>query len=99
MIINKDENMKEQLASLKDTLDSAMTSIRASVHDLHDDSVDLKRILDDSISSAEERFRVDLDYDISENIPAKLIFCFAGIVKEGVSNALKHCKRQPFHAY
>lgn len=97
MIINKDENLKEPLSSLKDTLDSAMTSIRASVHDLHDESVDLKKILDDCISAAEERFRVDLDYDISENIPAKLKFCFAGIVKEGVSNALKHSSGDRIH--
>ena len=43
MIINKDEQLKEPLESLKTTLDNAMTSIRQSVHDLHDDSIDLRR--------------------------------------------------------
>ena len=90
MIINKDESMKEPLSSLKDTLDSAMTSIRESVHDLHDDSVDLRKAIEDSISLADERFTVKLDYDISEKISGKLKLCLAGIIKEGISNAVKH---------
>jgi signal transduction histidine kinase len=97
MIVNKDENMKEPLSSLKDTLDSAMTSIRESVHGLHDESVDLKKILEDSLSSAQEKFRTDLDYDVNDDIPGKLKFCFAGIVKEAVSNALKHSDGNKLH--
>ncbi|MBO5572044.1 MAG: sensor histidine kinase [Ruminococcus sp.] len=97
MIVNKDENMKEPLSSLKDTLDSAMTSIRESVHGLHDESVDLKKILEDSLSSAQEKFRTDLDYDVNDDIPGKLKFCFAGIVKEAVSNALKHSDGDKLH--
>ncbi|MBR1822919.1 MAG: sensor histidine kinase [Ruminococcus sp.] len=90
MIINKDENLKEPLSGLKDTLDSAMTSIRESVHDLHDDSVDLRKVIEESIAAVDERFTVKLDYDISDNISGKLKLCFAGIVKEGLSNAVKH---------
>ncbi|ADU21341.1 sensor histidine kinase [Ruminococcus albus] len=97
MIVNKDENMKEPLSSLKDTLDSAMTSIRESVHGLHDESVDLKKILDDCLSSANDKFRTDLDFDVQNDIPGKLKFCFAGIVKEGVSNALKHSNGDRLH--
>ena len=90
IVINKDENMKEPLEELRSTLDSAMTSIRQSVHDLHDDSLDLRKIIEDSASAANERFAVKLDYDISSSAPAKIKLCIAGIVKEGVSNAIKH---------
>ena len=90
MIINKDEALKEPLNSLKSTLDSAMTSIRESVHNLHDDSVDLKKIIEDSIKALDNRFEVNLDYDVSGNISGKIKLCIAGVVKEGLSNAAKH---------
>lgn len=90
MIINKDEELKEPLESLKLTLDSAMTSIRESVHNLHDDSVDLRKITEESIAAVDNRFEVSLDYDLSENLPGKIKLCIAGIIKEGLSNAVKH---------
>lgn len=90
IILNKDENLKEPLESLKSTLDSAMTGIRESVHDIHDDSIDLKKVIEESISSVDERFNVKLDYDAGKNIPGKIKLCAAGIVKEGLSNAVKH---------
>ena len=41
MVTSKDEKVVEGLKSIKDTLSSAMDSIRNSVHDLHDESIDL----------------------------------------------------------
>ncbi len=90
IILNKDENLKEPLESLKNTLDSAMNGIRESVHDIRDDSIDLKKVIEESISSVDERFHVELDYDAGQNIPGKIKLCAAGIVKEGLSNAVKH---------
>ena len=89
-VINRDENLKEPLAALKTTLDGAMTSIRASVHDLHDESFDLKRALTELSEAAQPQFTVNLQYDASEYIPGEIKLCVAGIVKEGVSNAVKH---------
>ena len=90
IILNKDEKLKEPLEELKNTLDSAMTGIRESVHDIHDDSIDLKKVIEESISSVDERFEVKFDYDAGKNIPGKIKLCTAGIVKEGLSNAVKH---------
>lgn len=90
LVINRDERLKEPLESLKSTLDSAMTSIRESVHDLHDDSIDLKKIIEESIRTADERFSVSLDYDLSSHVPGKIRLCMAGIVREGLSNAVRH---------
>lgn len=90
IIINKDDALKEPLKSLKSTLDSAMTSIRQSVHDLHDDSIDLKKAIEDSVSAVDGRFTVKLDYDLSDKTAGKIKLCILGIVKEGLSNAVKH---------
>ncbi|MBR1862960.1 MAG: sensor histidine kinase [Ruminococcus sp.] len=90
MVINKDEKLKEPLSGLKETLDSAMTSIRKSVHDLHDDSVDLKSSVQECLKSAGDRFTAVLEYDVENDMPSRLRLCILGIVKEGVSNAVKH---------
>ncbi len=89
-VINRDEQMREPLLGLKETLDTAMTSMRESVHTLHDDSIDLKKVIEDSIAAVDSRFTVKLDYDISEHTPGSIRLCMAGVIKEGLSNAVKH---------
>jgi len=89
-VINRDEQMKEPLNGLKATLDTAMTSMRESVHTLHDDSIDLKKVIEDSIAAVGGRFDVKLDYDISDRTPGSVKLCIAGVIKEGLSNAVKH---------
>lgn len=90
LIINKDEALREPLTSLRDTLDTAMTSIRQSVHDLHDDSVDLKKVATDCLSAVSEKFETRLEYDVSGDIPGRKKMCIAGVVRESISNAAKH---------
>lgn len=90
IVINKDEQLREPLESLKATLDSAMTSIRESVHDLHDDSIDLKKVIEDSIKTVDSRFTVTLDCDVSEYMAGNVKLCMIGVIKEGLSNAVKH---------
>ena len=89
-IINKDETLKEPLAELKNTLDGAMTSIRASVHDLHDDSIDLKKTIEEMLAPIGDKFSTTFSYDAAGHIPGEVKLCVAGIVKEGLSNAVKH---------
>ena len=92
LVINKDETMQAPLEDLKSTLDTAMTNMRESVHTLHDDSVNLKKLIEDSILTVNKRFTVHLDYDLSRYTPGKIKLCMAGIIKEGLSNAVKHSK-------
>ena len=89
-VINQDDRLREPLLGLKDTLGTAMTSMRESVHTLHDDSIDLKKVIEDSIRTLGARFTVRLDYDISKNAPGSIKQCMAGVIKEGLSNAVKH---------
>ncbi len=90
-VLCKDEIQSEGLKGLSETLNSAMTSIRQSVHDLHDESVDLKQSLTESILPLEQNnINVRMNLDFTDNIPNNIKFCFIGIVKEAVSNILKH---------
>lgn len=43
--INKDQNLDSLLKGLDNSLNSAMDSIRSSVHDLHDDAVNLQETI------------------------------------------------------
>lgn len=90
MVINKDENVRTELENVKGTLNEAMTSIRESVHNLHDDSVDLKSTVTELTKTLGDHFNVNLDMDFSENISKEIKFCFIGIVKESISNIIKH---------
>ena len=68
-----------------------MTEIRSSVHDLHDDSIDLKQVISESVKPlTENNITVYTEYDVNGNILNSIKFCMAGIVKEGVSNIIKH---------
>lgn len=86
--INKDSSLEPYLVGVKDTLDLAMNNIRESVHDLHDDSIDLKNSLEDIIK-AMEGYHIDLDYDF-DDAPKNVKYCFISIVKEALSNVVKH---------
>ena len=90
LVANKDENLQEPLEGLRDTLDQAMTSIRESVHDLHDESIDLQAVLMEHLKTAEHRFTTTLNYGIRSELPGSVKLCFAGVAKEAVSNAVKH---------
>lgn len=79
----------EPLAQLGDTLDDAMNSIRSSVHDLHDSSVNLE----ESLQALIRDFRfcpVRLQYRMSPDLPGELRYSFIAIVKEALVNISRH---------
>lgn len=87
--INQDQNARVRLQSLNDTLNQAMDSIRSSVHELYDESVDLNIQLKNIVD--EFKF-CDLSYDcdIGDNPDKKLKYAFIAIIKEALSNIIKH---------
>jgi signal transduction histidine kinase len=89
MAINKDDQLKESLQSVKDTMSQAMDTIRASVHNLHDEAIDLYSQLNALVTDF-SFCEINLDYDFSENVDIKLKYCFIAIVKEALSNIIKH---------
>lgn len=90
MAIHKEEPLHEQLLSVNDTLNLAMNNIRESVHDLHDESVDLKQAVLEATKEVRENYQFHMEYDISEQIPRNIKYCFIVIIKEAVSNIIKH---------
>ncbi|MGN0394374.1 MAG: sensor histidine kinase, partial [Coprococcus sp.] len=87
--LNNDEKLIEPITNLQSTLNSAMTSIRTSVHDLHDDSIDLKSSIE-ALANDVSRLKVIVDYDMTENIPRDIKYSFITITKEAINNAEKY---------
>ena len=46
-IVNEDKKLSFSIEQLEESLNTAMTSVRESVHDLHDDSVNLREVTED----------------------------------------------------
>ncbi len=90
MTIHKEEPLHGQLSLVKDNLDVAMNNVRESVHDLHDESVDLKQAVTELVDSLPERFLCRFEYDITGRVERSYKYAMIGIVKEAVSNILKH---------
>ena len=85
----KDEATQERLKMLKDTLVTGMNSIRESIHDLYDDSVELyaeTRALADGFDFCELFF----DYDIESPPDIKTKYTLIYVIKEALSNIIKH---------
>lgn len=88
--ICKEEMIRQQLAGINDTLNQAMNSIRESVHDLHDDAIDLRQAAYEAVKDMRKNYDVHIEYDMSAHIPRNVKYCFIAIVKEGMSNIIKH---------
>lgn len=86
--INQDKHLVEVIEALQATLTDSMNSIRNSIHDLKDDSIDLKvatlKILEESV------WETALNYDISEGISNQVKNCFLVVLKEALTNVGKH---------
>ena len=87
--VNKDQNLDNLLKGLDESLNSAMDSIRSSVHDLHDDAVNLQETIENIIWDF-KGIDVELEYDMSKIIPRDIKYCFISITKESLSNAAKY---------
>lgn len=87
--ISKEEALKEPLAQVSDTLNQAMNNIRSSVHDLHDESIDLESGIRQALSCLSD-FQVHFDYDVSAYIPKEYKYALIAIAKETANNMVKH---------
>lgn len=89
MAITKEKDTKDMLNNIKNTLDEGMNSIRSSIHDLHDDAVDLYLELLKIVK--EFKFcEVDYKYNIQSDMDVKMKYVIISIVKEALANVIKH---------
>lgn len=89
-VINQDEQTKPYIESVSATVNEAMTNIRRSVHELHDDSIDLSIGIHEIASVLKESFEVEVSTSIESPVPNQIKNAILGIVKEGVTNIAKH---------
>lgn len=87
--VNRQAELHPVLDNLGTSLDSAMDSIRSSVHDLHDDSIDLEETVR-NLTAGFTFCPVVLHYDMTRTVPREVKFCFINIIKEALSNVIRH---------
>ena len=89
MAICPDESTRQSLGALQHSLSVGMDEVRASIHDLHDDSVDLY----DEVRARVNEFTfcpVTLRYSVENPPDKKIRYAFLSILKEGLANIARH---------
>ena len=92
LAIHKEEPIHSELEGVRTTLDDAMNNIRSSVHDLHDDSIDLNSNIKALAEPLKDMYNLNLEIDVSEDIPRPVKYAIIGITKECISNIIKHSR-------
>ncbi|MSS64278.1 sensor histidine kinase [Velocimicrobium porci] len=89
LTIAKEPEIKEGLTLLKESISEGMDSIRASIHNIHNESINLHTNLETLVR--EFTFcEAILNYSIKTVPMLKLKYCFIALTKEGLSNVAKH---------
>lgn len=82
-------------ADVKHTVDEALQLVRASVHALNDNaanlSVQLERIVKGARSDGGPQIELEV---LAEHAPANIANCFAAILREALSNTMRHARAQ-----
>lgn len=91
LTISKEDAVREGLTDLKSSISEGMDSIRASIHNMHDESIDLNQ----SIQTLVKNFTlapIAYEYKLHFTPPLSLKYCFIAITKESLANMEKHGK-------
>lgn len=82
-------------ADVKHTVDEALQLVRASVHALNDNatdlSVQLERIAEGARSDGGPQIELEV---LAEHAPANITNCFAAVLREALSNTMRHARAQ-----
>ena len=89
MVTEREGPTKQSLAVVRETLSQAMDSIRSSVHNLHEESFDLKLQVE-TMASHFDFCPLRLDYRIQTEPDRDTSHCLLAIIKEGLSNIMRH---------
>lgn len=87
--IYKEEPVHSSLKQVSVTLDEAMANIRSSVHNLHNEAIDLKKTIQDIIER-NQQFTVTFDYDVDGEIFREIKYCIISVITEAFENVKKH---------
>ena len=86
--ISKQEDVKESLNILQNSLENGMTEIRECLHNMHNDSFNLQTGLEELVENTKKP-KIQLTYKV-DSIPYELKYDIFSIVKESLSNTIKH---------
>lgn len=89
-VVNKDENVKPLIDSVDETVNQAMLNIRRSVHELHDDSIDISIMTNELLRTLPERFEKVCKTSIESAISSELKNAVLSIIKEAITNIVKY---------
>ena len=82
-------------ADVKRTVDEALQLVRTSVHALNDNaanlSVQFERIVEDARSDGGPQIELEV---LAEHAPANVVNCFAAVLREAISNTIRHAHAQ-----
>ena len=91
-VVHADEpGVAADFADVKRTVDEALQLVRASVHALNDNAVDLsvqlERIVEGTRSDGGPQIELEV---MAEHAPANVANCFAAVLREALSNTIRH---------
>lgn len=82
-------------ADVKHTVDEALQLVRASVHALNDNAADLSVQLERIVEGARSDGGPQIELEVlTEHAPANVANCFAAVLREALSNAMRHAHAQ-----
>lgn len=95
-VVHADEpGVAADFADVKRTVDEALQLVRTSVHALNDNAVDLsvqlERIVEGACSDGGPQIELEV---MTEHAPANVANCFAAVLREALSNTMRHACAQ-----
>ena len=95
-VVHADEpGVAADFADVKRTVDEALQLVRTSVHALNDNAVDLSVQLERIVEGARSDGGPQIGLEVlAEHAPANVANCFAAVLREALSNTMRHACAQ-----
>ena len=95
-VVHADEpGVAGDFADVKRTVDEALQLVRTSVHALNDNAVDLSVQLERIVEGARSDGGPQIELEVTaEHAPANVANCFAAVLREALSNTMRHACAQ-----
>lgn len=95
-VVHADEpRVAADFADVKRTVDEALQLVRASVHALNDNAVGLSVQLERIVEGARSDGGPQIEFEVlAEHAPANVANCFAAVLREALSNTMRHACAQ-----
>jgi len=94
-VVHADEPGVADFADVKRTVDEALQLVRTSVHALNDNAVDLSVQLEHIVEGTRSDGGPQIELEVmAEHAPANVANCFAAVLREALSNTMRHACAQ-----